>query len=104
MNLEISTTYPLIIILIMTIVTLATRWGGVLIMSYVPISDRVQRFINAMSGSVLVALLAPIAVEGDNGARLALLTTLIIMLVVKKPLLAISAGILAAALFRQYFV
>lgn len=38
--------------------TLATRWGGVLIMSYVPISDRVQRFINAMSGSVLVALLA----------------------------------------------
>jgi len=69
MNLEISTTYPLIIILIMTIVTLATRWGGVLIMSYVPISDRVQRFINAMSGSVLVALLAPIAVEGDNGAR-----------------------------------
>jgi len=41
MNLEISTTYPLIIIFIMAIVTLATRWGGVLIMSYVPISDRV---------------------------------------------------------------
>lgn len=94
MNLEISTTYPLIIILIMTIVTLATRWGGVLIMSYVPISDRVQRFINAMSGSVLVALLA----------RLALLTTLIVMLALKKPLLAIAAGIFAAALFRQYFV
>jgi uncharacterized membrane protein len=59
MNLEISTTYPLIIIFIMAIVTLTTRWGGVLIMSYVPISDHVQRFINAMSGSVLVALLRP---------------------------------------------
>lgn len=102
MNLEISTSYPFIIILIMAVVTLATRWGGVLIMSYVPIGDRVQRFINAMSGSVLVALLAPIALEGDNGARLALLTTAILMLTVKKPMLAIAAGILVAALFRQY--
>lgn len=102
MNLEISTSYPFIIILIMAVVTLATRWGGVLIMSYVPIGDRVQRFINAMSGSVLVALLAPIALEGDNGARLALLTTAVLMLTVKKPMLAIAAGILVAALFRQY--
>ncbi|MDH1489361.1 hypothetical protein N5E66_14655 [Acinetobacter johnsonii] len=31
-----------------------------------------------MSGSVLVVLLAPIAVEGDNGARLALGTTLLV--------------------------
>jgi uncharacterized membrane protein len=103
MNLDISSSYPVLIILIMAIVTLATRWGGVVIMSYVPISDRVQRFINAMSGSVLVALLAPLALEGDHGARLALLTTLIVMLVVKKPLWAIAAGIAAAALFRQYF-
>ena len=56
MNIELSTAYPLTIIIIMTIVTLVTRWGGVFIMSYVPISDTVQRFITAMSGSVLVAL------------------------------------------------
>lgn len=104
MNLEISTSYPFVIIMIMAIVTLATRWGGVLIMSYIPIGDRVQRFINAMSGSVLVALLAPIALEGDNGARLALLTTAVLMLVVKKPMVSISAGILAAAIFRQSFI
>lgn len=103
MNIELSTAYPLTIILIMTIVTLVTRWGGVFIMSYVPISDTVQRFITAMSGSVLVALLAPIAVEGDNGARLALGSTLLVMLFVKKPLVAIAAGIISAALFRHYF-
>lgn len=56
-----------------------------------------------MSGSVLVVLLAPIAVEGDNGARLALGTTLLVMLLVKKPLVAIAAGIISAALFRHYF-
>lgn len=103
MNFTLSTATPLTIILIMTAVTLITRWGGVFVMSYVPISDSVQRFITAMSSSVLVAILAPIAFEGDNGARLALLITMLVMLIVKKPLVAISAGIMMAAVYRQYF-
>ncbi|MFT0532395.1 AzlD family protein [Castellaniella hirudinis] len=101
MSIDTSAAGTLLIILIMAIVTLATRWGGLFIMSFVPIGRRVRQFISAMSGSVLVALLAPLAVEGDNGARLALLTTAVIMLVAKKPLLAIGAGIVAAALWRQ---
>ena len=91
----------LLIILIMALVTLATRWGGVFIMAFVPISRRVQQFIRAMSGSVLIALLAPLAAQGDGGAKLALLVTAGVALVLKKPLPAISAGIVAAALFRQ---
>ncbi|NOG30814.1 AzlD domain-containing protein [Halomonas sp. TBZ9] len=91
----------LLIILIMAVVTLVTRWGGVYIMSFIPIGYRVKQFIHAMSGSVLVAILAPMAVNGDNGARLALLTTAVTVLVLKKPLPAIAAGILVAALFRQ---
>lgn len=90
-----------VIILIMAVVTLATRWGGVFVMSFVPINYRVQQFISAMSGSVLVALLAPLAVTGDNGARLALLTTAVVMLLLRKPLPAIAAGIVVAALVRQ---
>ena len=91
----------LIIVLVMALVTLLTRWGGVYVMSYIPISYRVKQFISAMSGSVLIALLAPLAVSGDNGARLALLTTAITILLIKKPLPAIALGILAAALYRQ---
>lgn len=91
----------LLIILIMALVTLATRWGGVFIMAFVPISRRVQQFIRAMSGSVLIALLAPLVAQGDGGAKLALLVTAGVALVLKKPLPAISAGIVAAALFRQ---
>lgn len=102
MNIDTAGHGTLIIILIMAIVTLATRWGGVFVMSFVPINYRVQQFITAMSGSVLVAVLAPLAIEGDNGARLALLSTAIIMMIVKKPLPAIAAGILAAALVRQF--
>lgn len=93
---------PFIIVLVMAVVTLATRWGGMFVMSFVPINYRVQQFIGAMSGSVLVAVLTPLAVSGDNGARAALLTTAVVMLLVKKPLPAIAAGIVAAALTRQF--
>lgn len=101
MSIETTGFGTLIIILIMAAVTLATRWGGIFVMSFVPINYQVQQFIGAMSGSVLVALLAPLAVTGDNGARLALLSTAIVMLLFKKLLPAIAAGIVAAALFRQ---
>lgn len=102
MSIETVGSGALIVMLIMALVTLITRWGGVYVMSFIPIGYRVKQFINAMSGSVLVALLAPLAVEGDNGARLALLTTAAIMLLLKKPLPAIAAGILMAAVFRQF--
>ena len=101
MSIETSGFGTLYIILVMAIVTLATRWGGVFVMSFVPINYRVQQFISAMSGSVLVAVLTPMALTGDNGARLALLTTAIVMLTLRKSLPAIAAGILMAALFRQ---
>ncbi|HEN8799508.1 AzlD domain-containing protein [Pseudomonas sp. CM25] len=104
MSIDISGFGTLYIILIMAVVTLVTRWGGVFVMSFVPINYRVQQFINAMSGSVLVAVLTPLAVTGDNGARVALLTTAIVMLALRKPLPAITAGILMAALFRQFHV
>ncbi|MDG9885770.1 AzlD domain-containing protein [Pseudomonas sp. GD04058] len=101
MTIETAGHGPLILVLIMAVVTLATRWGGVFVMSFVPISYRVQHFIGAMSGSVLVAVLTPLAVSGDNGARLALASTAVVMLLVKKPLPAIAAGIIAAAVFRH---
>ncbi|ANC80610.1 MULTISPECIES: AzlD family protein [Pseudomonas] len=101
MSIDTSGFGTLYIILIMAVVTLVTRWGGVFVMSLVPINYRVQQFISGMSGSVLVAVLTPLAVTGDNGARLALLTTAIVMMALRKPLPAIAAGIVIAALFRQ---
>ena len=101
MSVEAAGLGTLLIILAMAVVTLATRWGGVFAMSFVPIGNRVKQFIIAMSGSVLVALLAPMALAGDHGARLALLTTAVVMLLLKRPLPAIAAGILVAALVRH---
>lgn len=102
MSIEATGWGALLLILAMALVTLATRWGGVYVMSFIPIGYRVKQFIHAVSGSVLVALLAPLALEGDTAARLALLTTAVIMLLVKKPLPAIAGGILVAALVRRF--
>lgn len=93
----------LLLIGLMAIVTLITRFGGVFVMSFIPIGPRVESFINAMSGSVLIAILVPIAVEGDVGARLALVATAAVMLVLKKPMPAIAAGIATAAGWRYLF-
>lgn len=92
-----------VVIMFMAIVTLATRWGGVFIMSYIPLSDRVQRFIQAMSASVFIALIAPIMLETDMAGRLALITTFVLMLALKMPIVAMSLGILVAAMSRQFF-
>ncbi len=103
MNIETSSIGVLVIVLTMALVTLATRWGGVYVMSFVPISFRVKQFTHAMSGSVLVAIIAPMTVEGDHGARLALVCTGVVMLLIRRPLLAIASGILAAGLSRAFW-
>ncbi|AXY44326.1 AzlD family protein [Halomonas alkalicola] len=90
----------LLAILIMALTTYLTRAGGVFVMARVPIGPRVERFINAMAGSVLVAVITPMAVNGDGGARMALIATAVVMLALRKPLPAITAGILTAALWR----
>lgn len=90
-----------IIIIIMTFVTILTRWAGIFVMSYVPINYRVQQFITAMSGSVLIAIIAPMFIKGDLGAKAALLVTALITIFIKKPLVAILLGLSIAALIRH---
>ncbi len=102
MSLPATTAGALAAIVIMALVTYLTRAGGVFVMSRVPIGPKVERFINAMAGSVLVAVVTPMAAQGDWGARLALVATLVVMLATQKALAAITAGILAAALWRLW--
>ena len=49
-----------------------------------------------------VAVITPMAVQGDWGARLALVATLGVMLTTQKALAAIAAGIVTAALWRLW--
>lgn len=102
MTIETTGMGPLMIVIVMALVTLATRWGGVYVMSFISFNNKIKAFIQGMSGSVLVAILAPVALTGDKGSQMALLTTAMMMLVFSRPLLAITLGIVVSALVRYF--
>ncbi len=84
----------------MAIVTYATRVGGFLMMSYVPLTGRVRAFLQALPGSVVVALIVPVAASGGLAATAAVLTALAIMAWRRNDLIAVLCGVAAAALAR----
>jgi uncharacterized membrane protein len=100
MIIETTAAGTLALIAIITAVTLVTRFGGVFLMSFVTISPRIESFINAMASSVLIAIIVPMAFSGDAGSVAALAVTAVIMLLTRKPLPAIAAGMAAAGLVR----
>ncbi|HDG1697653.1 AzlD family protein [Kluyvera ascorbata] len=102
MTIETTGIGPLMIVIVMALVTLATRWGGVYVMSFISFNNKIKAFIQGMSGSVLVAILAPVALTGDKGSQMALLTTAMMMLVFSRPLLAITFGIVVSGLVRYF--
>ena len=102
MTIETTGMGPLMIVIVMALVTLATRWGGVYVMSFISFNNKIKAFIQGMSGSVLVAILSPVALTGDKGSQMALLTTAMMMLVFSRPLLAITFGIVVSALVRYF--
>ncbi len=89
-----------LVIALMALVMLFTRFGGVFITGLLPLRPRVMSFIDAMSGSVLVAVLVPIAVEADMAGRLGMLATAGVMLLTARPMAGVSLGILVTALLR----
>ena len=100
MTIETTSAGVLALIAIMTVVTLVTRFGGVFLMSFVRINPRVESFINTMASSVLIAIIVPMAVDGDLGALAALVATGVTMLATRKPLPSITVGLFAVALVR----
>lgn len=85
---------------VMAVTTFATRAGGLVIMSRVPISPRVERFLEALSGSVLVAIAVPATVNGDIATKIAVAASVITMMAFKNTLLAMLLGVVVAALVR----
>ena len=89
--------FAIMAILAMGAVTYITRIGGLWIMRYIPLTRRVQGFLEGLSGAVLVSLVAPAALDGDWAAKTAVAVALVVMLVTRIAALAMLAGVLTAA-------
>ncbi|MGM0702441.1 MAG: AzlD family protein [Pseudomonadota bacterium] len=93
----------LVAIGLMVAIAYGSRVVGLLIMSYVPLGIRVRRFIDAMSSSVLIAVITPMVVHGDGGTKLAALAAGGVAIAWRNPLLAIALGMASAAVWRWWW-
>ena len=85
----------------MAIVTFLIRAGGFWLMGRVPITARVRRMLEALPGAIVAAAVLPIAAKSGVPAFLAIGTAVIVMILHRGALVAVGAGILAAALARS---
>lgn len=84
----------------MALVTYATRAGGLWLMVHVPMSRRVETFLRALSGSVLVALVVPAVVQEGSAGWIAVSAAAVVMLATRRTLLALVLGVAVAAAYR----
>jgi len=87
-------------IALMTAVTISLRLGGYFLMSYVTVTPRVRRMLNALPGSVIAAAVLPVAVQGGSVAIAAVLAAMLAMALTRSDIVAVIAGSGTAALLR----
>lgn len=87
-------------LVVMALVTFVTRAGGLFIMTWIPVSRRVERFLDALSGSVMVALVVPMTLSGDLAMQLAVAAAVAVMLATRNAVLAVAAAMVAVLLVR----
>lgn len=91
----------LLAIVLMAIVTYATRAGGYWIMGRVTLSPRVEATLTYLPGAVLTALVVPAVLEEGIAGVVALAATAAAMRWRGNLLLAMAAGIITIQLMRQ---
>ncbi|MBO6676222.1 MAG: AzlD domain-containing protein [Rhizobiales bacterium] len=89
-------------IAMMALVTLGTRLGGAFVMRFVTLSPRVTSFLEAMSASVLAAIVVTFIV--NNGAReaIAVGVAILVMLATRSAVWAMFAAMAFAAGFTVF--
>ena len=84
----------------MAIATYSMRVGGFLLMAHVPLTPRLRKMLDALPGSVVVAVVLPIVVREGPVAALAIGAAVVVMLARRNDLLAVVTGMAVAAAAR----
>lgn len=89
-----------IAVAVAAIVTFATRALGPVIMARVPATERVQRFLDALSTSVIVSIVAEFLARGTMREAAALATGAMALVLFQRPLLSMVIAVVVAASWR----
>ena len=84
----------------MTAVTVSLRLGGFFLMSYVTVTPRIRRMLDALPGSVIAAAVLPVALQSGPVAITAVALAMLAMYFSRSDIVAIVVGVGAAALLR----
>lgn len=99
---EFISTPAFIAILGMTAMTYLMRAGGFWLMAHVPITQRVRRMLEALPGSVVVAIVLPGIVKAGLPAYAGLAGVLAIMIATGNQFLGVAVGVGLVALARYF--
>ena len=89
-------------VLVMAATVLALRYAGFSLMRHVPITPAVERFLERMSVSVLVAIVASALAAGGPRTAFAVTTGIAMMLVTRSPVAAMLTGVAAGAAWSGF--
>ena len=89
-------------ILLLTLVTVATRMGGVWIMSYIQITPRIEAFLKYMAVSVLISIVVPATLAATPRMWLAVGAAALVAIATRNALGAMVVGTVVAAFARSF--
>ena len=84
----------------MMVATYLCLAGGLWLMAHVPLTDRVKRGLAALPGSIVMAIVVPLALRGGLPAAIGIVLAFLTMLRVRNELIALLAGLAAVAAAR----
>jgi uncharacterized membrane protein len=84
----------------MAAVTYLCRIAGVVVMSRVRITPRIERGLRALPGSIIMATILPVIVDSGIAAVLAIGATIVTMVLARVDLVALAIGLGALSLLR----
>ncbi len=87
-------------VLLLTVVTVATRFSGVWIMSFVEITPRIEAFLRYLAVSVLISIVVPATLNASPRIWLAVAAAAVTMIVTSSAVGAMLAGVAVAAAAR----
>ena len=86
----------------MTLVTFLCRIAGVVVMSRVRITPRIERGLRALPGSIILATILPVVMDNGWPAIVALAAAIIAMTVTRIDILGLLTGLGTLAVIRAF--
>lgn len=86
----------------MALVTFLCRIAGVVVMSRVRLTPRIERGLRALPGSIILATILPVVIDHGPPAVMALAAAIVAMVVTRIDIVGLLAGLGTLAVIRAF--